>query len=224
MAAAQDVIILGTGGNCVDLLDTIEEINCAAAADRYRCAGFLDDNSATWGKQICGSEVLGPLDCAGRFPGALFINGIGSPANFWKKQEIIARTGVSLDRFATLVHPTASVSRLARLAPGVVIFQHVTITSNVEVQPHVIVLPNSVISHDTSVGAYTCIAGCVCVSGRVRIGTSCYLGSNCSIINDASIGDYCLVGMGSVVIRDVPENSVVVGSPARVIRATRTAA
>jgi sugar O-acyltransferase (sialic acid O-acetyltransferase NeuD family) len=220
--APRDIIILGTGGNCIDILDTLDDCNLDAAANLYRCVGFLDDDQASWGKEVHGVPVLGPLDAAEGFPSASFVNGIGSPANFWHKQRIIAKTKLPLERFATIVHPTASVSRLARLAPGTVVFQNATITSNVEVKQHVIVLPNSIISHDSTVYEFTCIAGGVCISGGVTVGRSCYLGSNCSVINGAEIGDFCLIGMGSVVVRDVPPNSVVVGSPGRVIRSTRT--
>jgi sugar O-acyltransferase (sialic acid O-acetyltransferase NeuD family) len=222
----QPIIILGTGGNCVDILDTIDEINarvCQSDHPGYDCLGFLDDNPTTWDTEIQGVRVLGPLGRALEFPEARFVNGIGSERNFWRKEAILERTGLPRDRFETIVHPTASVSRMSRLGAGVVVFQNVTVTSNVRIGDHVVILPNAVISHDVSVGDYTCIAGGVCVSGGVTIGRSCYLGTNSSIIPNASIGDYALVGMGAVVLRDVAENSVVVGNPARFLRQTRSA-
>lgn len=215
------IIILGTGGNSVDILDTINEINARSSSDRYQCLGFLDDNDQMWGTRVAGLEVLGPLDHASRFPDAYFVNGIGSDRTFWRKEEIIARTGVPRDRFATIVHPSASVSRMSSLGAGTVILQQVTVASNVTIGDHVIVLPNSILSHDSIVGDYTSIAGGVCVSGNVRIGRSCYLGSNSVIIEKRTIGDYALVGLGSVVLHDVPANTVVVGNPARFLRKTR---
>jgi acetyltransferase-like isoleucine patch superfamily enzyme len=112
---------------------------------------------------------------------------------------------------------------MATLGAGTVILQNVTVTSNVRIGDHVIVLPNSVISHDSVVGDYTCIAGGVCVSGGVTIGRNCYLGTNSSIIELVTIGDYSLVGMGSVVLTDVAVESVVVGNPSRFLRQTRGA-
>lgn len=165
-----------------------------------------------------GVEVLGPLSAASTYDGCFFINGIGSPANFWKKETIINRSGVSLERFTTLVHPTASVSSTARLGHGTVIFQNVTITSRVVVGHHVVVLPNSVLSHDSVVGDYSCLAGAVCVSGDVHIGRSCYLGAGSVVRNGTKLGDRSLVGMGSIVISDVDARTVVIGNPARVLR------
>ena len=217
----RDVIILGVGGNCVDILETIEEINRQPGAARLRCAGFLDDDPATHGRTIGAARVLGPLKSAHDHPGAAFVCGIGSPRNFWRREEIIRSTGVADERFITLVHPSASVSTSASLGPGSVVFQQVTVTSNVRIGAHVLVLPNSVVSHDDRVGDFTAIAGGVCISGGVQVGRLCYLGSNASIIGNVSIGERCMIGMGAVVLRDVPAGSVMVGNPARRLRGYR---
>ena len=216
--AAQDFIILGKGGNCIDILDTGYEINRSRKRPLLRCVGFLDDDAATWGKWFHGVKVLGPLASASEYRGMYFVNGIGSPKNYWNRPAIVRSTGVPDDRFVSIIHPTASVSRLARLGRGCVVLQHATIASNVVIGNHVIILPNSIISHDDVIGDHTAIAGGVCVSGGVKVGQSCYLGTNSSVIGNVSIGNRCLVGMGSVVLRDVSDGLVVAGNPARVLR------
>jgi sugar O-acyltransferase (sialic acid O-acetyltransferase NeuD family) len=215
------IVILGTGGNCIDILDTLEDINRAERWSHYRCVGFLDDDRSRWGTAIHGVTVLGPLASAADLRGVRFVNGIGSSTNFWRKPQIIATAGVPTDRFESVVHPSAHVSRMATLGPGSVVFQNVTITSNVRVGMHVVILPSSVVSHDAVVGDFTCIAGGVCISGFVQIGRSCYLGTNSTIRERCRIGNDCLVGMGAVVIASVPPNTVVAGNPARFLRFTR---
>ena len=74
------------------------------------------------------------------------------------------------------------------------------------------------ISHDDIIGDYTCITGGVCISGGVKIGKSCYLGTNCSIKENLKIGSYSMIGMGSNVLQDVPDNSIFVGNPAKFLR------
>lgn len=212
------IIILGTGGNCIDLLDTIHEINDATGRPTYECIGFLDDNEDRWGTECQRIRVLGPLNDAYKFSDAYFVNGIGSEFNFWKKDSIIARTGLPLERFESIIHPTASVSRTSILSAGVVVLQNVTIASNVRIGNHVIILPNTVISHDDVIGDYTCIAGGACISGGVGVGKCCYIGTNSAIIGNVTIGNYSLIGMGSVVLHDVEENSVVIGNPATFLR------
>jgi sugar O-acyltransferase (sialic acid O-acetyltransferase NeuD family) len=214
------LIILGTGGNCIDILDTINDINESKGHTVYKCIGFLDDNPENLGKIHYGIKVLGSLNSASNYSECLFVNGIGSPFNFWKKKEIISKTQLPLEKFATIIHPSSSVSKMSNLGQGTVVLQNVTIASNVRIGNHVIILPNTVISHDDSIGDYTCITGGVCISGGVTIGHSCYLGTNSAIIGNIAIGNCCMVGMGSVVIDTIEENTVVIGTPAKFLRKT----
>lgn len=53
--------------------------------------------------------------------------------------------------------------------------------------------------------------------GKVSIGNNVWFGENCTVLKGVTIGDNCIIGYGSTVIKDIPENSVAVGSPAKVI-------
>jgi sugar O-acyltransferase (sialic acid O-acetyltransferase NeuD family) len=214
-AAVTRLLVLGTGGNCLDILDTMRDINDAEGRAVYECVGFLDDDPSRMGREFLGARVVGTLRDAGRFPDCRLVNGIGSSANFRNKPAIIARTGAPIERFATLIHPTASVSRTAKIGRGVVLLQHVTVATNAHIGDHVIVLPSSIVSHDSRVGSYSCIAGGVCISGFVDVGECCYLGTNACLRERVAVGTGSLVGMGSAVLRNVDPDSVVVGNPAR---------
>ncbi len=218
MTGTQKLVILGTGGNAVDVLDLVHDINASSGEARYECVGFLDDNRALWGTALQDVPVLGALTTAAALADCRFVNAIGSPANHWRKDAILAATAVPLARFVTLVHPSAAVSRSARLGAGTVVFTHVTIGSNARVGAHVCLLPSTIVSHDATVGDYSCVAGGVSISGGARTGRRCYLGTASSVLGGVEIGDGALVGMGSVVIRNVPPNVVVAGNPARVLR------
>jgi sugar O-acyltransferase (sialic acid O-acetyltransferase NeuD family) len=217
-SAAKQLIILGAGGNSVDILDAVNETNAHSKLPRYECIGFLDDDQQRWGQEIWGVQVLGPLESATNYPDAYFVNSIGSERNFRQKAAIIAKTGLPPERFETIVHPTASVSRMAALGKGVVVLQHVTISNQVSIGNHVIILPNSVISHDVVIGDYSCITGGVCISGMATIEKDCYLGTNSSIIGNVKLETGCIIGMGAVIRHDVPANAVMVGNPARLLR------
>ncbi|MBT5383675.1 MAG: acetyltransferase [Kordiimonadaceae bacterium] len=214
------IIILGVGGNCIDILDTVISINEKEDREVYSCMGFLDDDKETWEKEIHGVKVLGALDTAPNYEDCYFVNGIGSPLNFFTKRDIISKTKIPLDRFETIVHPSAEISRMSHLGLGAVILQSVTIASDVTIGNHVMVLPNSIVGHGDTISDYVTIAGGVCVSGGVSIGRSCYIGANASIIGNITIGEMCLVGMGSVVIDSVGKNSLVAGNPAKFLSNT----
>jgi sugar O-acyltransferase (sialic acid O-acetyltransferase NeuD family) len=220
MESAKRVVILGSSGTSLDILDTLRAVNEATGQEKYRCIGLLDDNPSLKGSMRNGVEVLGPMSLAGTLD-CFVINGVGSTRSFFHKEAITSRTGCPPERFLTVVHPTASVSATATLGVGTAVLQNAVVCSNARVGSHVVVLPCAVISHDDVIGDYTCIATGVCISGGAHVGKCCYLGCNSAIIENAQVGDYCLVGMGSVVTRDVEENSVVVGNPAKFLRRTK---
>lgn len=53
--------------------------------------------------------------------------------------------------------------------------------------------------------------------GKVKIGNNVWLGENVTILKGVTIGDNVIIGLGSVVTRDIPSNSVAVGIPAKVV-------
>jgi len=214
--ATKKIIILGTGGNCIDILDAINEIN--RIEKRYHIVGFLDDDSTKWGTKVYGIEVLGGLDSASEFGDAFFVNGIGSPNNFWLKEKIINKTNLPIERFESIYHPSASVSQFATVGRGVVVLKNVSISSNLTIGNHVIILSNSVINHDDRIDDFVSIASSVSIAGNVHVENHCYLGGGSSIMGNITIKQKSFVGMGSVVIRDVETNTVVAGNPAKVIR------
>ena len=54
--------------------------------------------------------------------------------------------------------------------------------------------------------------------GRPVIGNNVTLGASVTIIGNVKIGNNVIIGAGSVVVHDVPNNTIVAGNPARVIR------
>lgn len=52
----------------------------------------------------------------------------------------------------------------------------------------------------------------------ITVGNNVYIGANTMILGGVNIGNKVIIGCGSVVTKDIPDNSVAVGSPARVIK------
>ena len=54
--------------------------------------------------------------------------------------------------------------------------------------------------------------------GTVTIGTDSWIGAGTIILNNVHIGDRCVIGAGSVVTKDLPDNCIAVGNPCKVIK------
>jgi len=50
------------------------------------------------------------------------------------------------------------------------------------------------------------------------IGSRCFIGANAIIMPGVRVGNHCIVGSGSVVTKDVPDNCIVSGNPARITK------
>ncbi|ACA85943.1 acyltransferase [Shewanella woodyi] len=58
------------------------------------------------------------------------------------------------------------------------------------------------------------------LAGRINVGDNIFIGKGALVLPGVSIGNNCIVGANAVVAKDVPNNSVVAGNPARVIKST----
>ena len=209
------LVILGTGGSAYDLLDIVEAIN--AVQPTWQPIGFLDDARPA-GTRHLGLEVLGTLRDAPRLAECAFVNVIGSDKSFRHLPEVLASTGVALDRFATLVHPASSVSSRARLGRGVVINPGVVIGGGVLIGDHVMLCPGCILGHESSIGDYSILAPGAVVSGLVEVESSCYIGAGAIIRQRLHVGTRSLIGMAAVVVRDVEPGATLIGNPARPLR------
>lgn len=101
---------------------------------------------------------------------------------------------------------------------GCVITSGVVITNDVKLGRGSIVNLNSTIGHDTIIGEFTEICPNVSVSGSCTIGDMVFIGTNATILPDIKIGKNSIIGAGSVVTKDVPDNVMVVGVPAKIVK------
>ena len=74
---------------------------------------------------------------------------------------------------------------------------------------------NSTVDHDCILGNGVHVMGGASISGRVKIGDFSNIGTNATILPNISIGEKSFIGAGAVVTKDISNNQVVYGVPAR---------
>jgi sugar O-acyltransferase (sialic acid O-acetyltransferase NeuD family) len=207
-----ELVIVGAGGFA-------RESAAAATAAGWRVLGFVDDDPALHGTTRSGLPILGPT--SGIAPGAAVVVCVGNPRNYTARQRIVERLGLPAERYATVVHPAAVVGSGCVVGPGSVLLAGTVLTADVTVGSHVAVMPHAVLTHDDQVGDYATIASGVRLGGGAVLGRGAYVGSGALVREGVTVGAWSLVGMGSVVLRDVPPDEVWAGNPARFLRSAK---
>lgn len=211
------IVVIGTGGNSVDLVEIIQEIS-ELGNQKYEILGYIDDNEQLHDSVLNGYKVLGELSIANTFSEDVFFAfTIGSEKSYKIRERIISNLGIGIDRFEKIIHPSARISKSASLGNGVIIFPNVFVGSNVKIGDFGIILSNTVINHDCVLGKYNICASSVNLAGGVNVEDSCYLGASACVRNGVEIKTGSLIGMGSVLLNSIAENAVIVGNPGRLL-------
>lgn len=105
-----------------------------------------------------------------------------------------------------------------KIDAGCNILSGVKISNSVSIGRACIIYYNSIITHDCIINDFVEISPSVTVLGRVEISDYAHIGANATILPDIQIGKNSIIGAGSVVTKDVPDNVLVVGSPAKIIK------
>ena len=112
-----------------------------------------------------------------------------------------------------------------RIGDGCHIGEPKTVTIDIT-RPYLVEIGNMVrmnkgftlLTHDFATSVLTNVYGeFIPSSGKVKIGNNVYFAQKCTVMKGVTIGDNCIIGYGSLVTKNIPSNSVVAGSPARVI-------
>jgi acetyltransferase EpsM len=208
----QKIVIIGGRGNGTVIASTIED--CKEAGQNIECLGFLNDNE----REINGYPVVGPIrgfDLGKIDPDIKFIFAMSNVKQSRDRYEMLQSMNIPKHRYATIVHPTATVSKSAKLGYGAVIMPQCIVSPDVVVGDHSQLYGQSFVGHDSSLEEMVFIANNASVGGRVLVKTGAHIGSNSSLRERITIGEYSVVGLGAVVLKDVPEGQIFAGNPAK---------
>jgi sugar O-acyltransferase (sialic acid O-acetyltransferase NeuD family) len=211
-----DLVLVGSGGFG---RETAEAVRASAASGvPWRLLGFIDDDPARAGTVIDGTPVIGGREELKRLPGARVVVCTGRPDNYVSRPRIVSQLGLPAERYATIVHPAASLSSSSSVGPGSVLLANAVLTAAVRVGAHVAVMPHVTLTHDDVIEDFATLASRSVLGGGARVGRGAYIGAGAIIGQGLAVGELALVGMGAVVTKDIPAREVWAGVPARRMR------
>ncbi len=215
------IIIIGGMGNGTVVLSTILDIN--ARQLEWEVLGFLNDSNE---KEINGYPVVGKINAEAVREYLedenvyFYFSLISTKLNHTFIHRLHA-LNIPLERFATLIHPTAVVSQFAKIGYGVAIQPFVSVGPNVTLGNHIQIYAQSLVGHNSRLDDFSYVANNACIGANVTLRKGAYLGTNATTLENITLGEWSLVGIGSVVIRDVPDYAKVAGNPSKVIGSTK---
>ena len=139
---------------------------------------------------------------------------IGAPDMRRGVVEMLLRKGVQM---TTFVHDRAIVGNNVTMAAGTVICPNVLVSCDVEIGRHVHINTGCSIGHDVIIGDYVTLSSACNLTGNVTVEDGAFLATAVSVTPGRRIGAGSLVGVGSVVLRDVPAGVTVFGNPSKII-------
>jgi len=118
-------------------------------------------------------------------------------------------------RMATLIHPEVTIPESTVIGAGVVICKFVSITCDISIGENVYIHPMACIGHDATIENHAVISSFVDVAGDCLVGSCSFLAINVILKQGICVGKNSIVGLASVVHRDIPDNVIALGNPAR---------
>ena len=125
-------------------------------------------------------------------------------------------------QIASAIHPTALIPPQVCLGKGAIVLSGVNLVHNLSFGDYVYIGASVTVCHDTHVEDNVEICDGTTIGARIRVQKNAYVAMGVLIVpkdfGDLIIGEDAFLGVGSLVLNDVPPKAVVVGSPAKIIR------
>jgi len=203
------IIIVGGGGFAKEVIWLAEECG-------YQVIGILDDNEDMHGKKVLDIPVLGSVEQCHKYNQYQFILAIGSPRTrlaVYKKMQQDGQVN-----FATLIHPDVKKSKHVSFGEGSIVCSGCILTVDISIGRHCIININSTVGHESHLGNFVTIAPIVAISGNVTLADYSEIGTSAAIRQGVTIGKGAMLGMGGILTKNIPENGIFVGNPAKLLK------
>lgn len=203
----KSLLILGAGGHGKVVADA------ALATGEWREIAFLDDRVATIGL-VLDLPVIGVIGSLSNLT-ARFSHAVVAVGDARRRLQLITELARNGYVVPVILHPRATISPSAKLAPGTVVMAGAVVNPDVTAGSGVIINTGACVDHDCRLGNGVHVCPTASLAGNVVVHDRSWIGIGACVKQGVTIGYDVLVGAGATVTEDVPDNLKVVGTPAR---------
>ena len=206
-------IIFGAAGHAKSVISIIE------AEAKWQIHGLLIDSEyRTRESSLMGYNIIGDRAHLFHLQQASINTGFVAIGDNLIRAKITAdflSRGMSL---AVIIHPSAIIMTNTIIGSGTMIHAQAVLGTDSSVGSHAIISATSVVGHDSQIGNYAHLTPGVLIGGGATIGDYSFLGLGAAVLPNVNIGKNVQIGANSVIHKDLPDNVIAAGNPARVIK------
>lgn len=208
----EKIIIIGGGGHAKVLISVIKK------SLLFEVVGYVDlieQGEILVAKYLGNDHKLKDFYSEGIGNAAI---GVGQVNVSQKRYEIVDKLKEIGFTFPAIISKDAIVNEDVLIEEGTQVFDGVVINSGSRIGKFSIINTKATIEHDCKIGNFCHIATSAVLSGGVEVGDFSMIGSNSVVVQYKKITSKCMIGAGCVVNKDLTEEGVYVGNPARKIK------
>ncbi len=182
--------------------------------------GFLDDSADLAGKEISGLPVLGKVSDLAAIKEDCGIEAVYCPLgnNVLRRKFLTDARNLGL-KTPNFIHSSVVISPEVQMGEGVYILLGAQIMPFVHIENDVMISMNACVAHHSVLREGTFLSTGVNFGASIIAEENAYVGIGATIMTGVCrLGKNCLVGAGAVVIKDVEDDAVVAGVPAKFIK------
>ena len=209
-----NIVLIGGGNHVRYSIDIIEKL------EKYKIVGIIDSKKEI-GSDILGYKIIGRQQNIVTLIQEHNINcGIITIGDNWSRKivhdEII--NYVPDFKFVSAIHPTTVIGNNVNIGKGTIIMAGCIISPNVTIGEFCFFATGAILEHDSIMQDYSSVSAGSVTGGMVSIGRYTAIALGVVLMDRIKIGENSVIGSGSLVTKDIPDNVLVYGSPAKIIR------
>ncbi len=202
--ARTKLLLLGAGGHSESCIDVIERLGA------FEIVGLLGTSDEV-GSSVLGYPVLGDDESLSawvqKVPNVLVT--VGQIRSATVRMRLFLAAQAAGAQLPTIVSPLAYVSHHASVGAGSIVMHGAVLNASSVVGENCIVNTMALVEHGSAIASHCHVSTGVRLNSGVRVGEGTFIGSGSVVKQVTRIGARCIVGLGQVITRDVPDDTTV---------------
>lgn len=209
-----NIVLIGGGTQVSYSIDIIEKQNL------HTIIGVIDSNKQI-GDNLYGYSVIGRQEQITEIINKYNIDGcVITIGDNWSRKKVYDQIHeiAPLIKWPNVIHPSVIIAKNVEFGKGILAMAGVIINSNAYLGDFTNYFTNCNVEHDCYIDDFASISAGVILGGKVKVGKYSAIALNATIFDRLSIGENTVIGAASLVTKDIPDNVLAYGNPAKIVR------